>query len=562
VAAGWPQDLGQLTSSSPIVADLEGDWDLEILIGADMQYAWHHDGTEVANGDFDARTNGPFSAAGKETSAKAFQATQAVGDMNLDELVEIANVNWTQDSLFVWDSRTRLLPGFPKWVMGDFNWASPVLADIDIDGFLEVVVWAAGGGRLFAWNHDGTEVADGDNNPATDGVLMRIFGVSFNYASPAVADLDDDIELEIVVAVNLSQDDSGGVYAVNPDGSLVEGWPVFTGETGHPSQVTSSPAIGDLDDDGDPEIVIACERDGGSIFVLHHDGTMDPDWPVLAPSVSPSSRVASPVLADIDQNGVLDVVFPGTDGQLYAWDSSGALKTGFPVAFANLTTQATESTPAIANLDQDPMLEIVFGDETGKLHCFNHDGTLVNGFPIQTGGEVRGTPVVWDTDGDGLTEIVAASNDARVYVWDMPYPFAPVESPWPCFRHDMSNTGNLDSRVLPVGITDPGPAGGASGAMPAAAALHQAVPNPFNPRTTIAFDVPGEASGARPVTLAIYDVGGRLVRQLVDGPLGTGSHRAVWDGRTDLGGAATSGIYFARLRVGDFVGSRKLVLLK
>ena len=62
----------------------------------------------------------------------------------------------------------------------------------------------------------------------------------------------------------------------------------------------------------------------------------------------------------------------------------------------------------VTDVDVDDGAEIIFGDETGKLHCFNHDGTLVDGFPIQTGGEVRGTPVVWDTDGDGLTEIVAA----------------------------------------------------------------------------------------------------------------------------------------------------------
>jgi hypothetical protein len=114
--------------------------------------------------------------------------------------------------------------------------------------------------------------------------------------------------------------------------------------------------------------------------------------------------------------------------------------------------------------------------------------------------------------------------------------------------------------VLPIGIADPG-AAGAPG-LPARPALHPAVPNPFNPHTTIAFDVPGEAASAHLVRLAIYDVTGRLVRQLVDGAVEPGSHAVVWDGRTLRGGGAASGVYFAQLRVGDFTATRKLVMMR
>ena len=80
-------------------------------------------------------------------------------------------------------------------------------------------------------------MADGDGDPATDGVLHRVFGTSFNYTSPAVCNLDVDPFLEIVVAVNLSSDNSGAVYAINHTGSLVPGWPFFTGEPGHNHRV-------------------------------------------------------------------------------------------------------------------------------------------------------------------------------------------------------------------------------------------------------------------------------------------------------------------------------------
>ena len=91
----------------------------------------------------------------------------------------------------------------------------------DVDGDLEIIVWAGRGGRLFGWHHDGTEIVDGDQNPATDGIIIRIYDVSYNYGSPAVGNLDADPELEIVFPVNLSGNNSGGVYAVNIDGNLV-----------------------------------------------------------------------------------------------------------------------------------------------------------------------------------------------------------------------------------------------------------------------------------------------------------------------------------------------------
>ncbi|MCK4408946.1 MAG: T9SS type A sorting domain-containing protein, partial [Candidatus Eisenbacteria sp.] len=86
-------------------------------------------------------------------------------------------------------------------------------------------------------------------------------------------------------------------------------------------------------------------------------------------------------------------------------------------------------------------------------------------------------------------------------------------------------------------------------------------PNPFNPRTTVEYTVatPGH------VTLRVYDLAGRAVRTLVDGDVEVGEHRVVWDGTTDAGQRAASGVYFVRLE--SFDGSKteeatqKLVLL-
>jgi hypothetical protein len=91
--------------------------------------------------------------------------------------------------------------------------------------------------------------------------------------------------------------------------------------------------------------------------------------------------------------------------------------------------------------------------------------------------------------------------------------------------------------------------------------LHQNHPNPFNPQTSIGFDVPAQA-GRVSVRLSVYDVRGQLVRVLVDGAREPGAHTVTWDGRDQRGTAVTSGIYFYRLTAGGFQESRRMVLLK
>jgi hypothetical protein len=88
--------------------------------------------------------------------------------------------------------------------------------------------------------------------------------------------------------------------------------------------------------------------------------------------------------------------------------------------------------------------------------------------------------------------------------------------------------------------------------------LEQNFPNPFNPRTTIRFDLPA----AGPVRLAIYDVAGRLVRVLVEGKIPAGSHEAVWDGRDAASRGMASGGYFARLEAGGKMQTVRMSLVR
>jgi len=90
------------------------------------------------------------------------------------------------------------------------------------------------------------------------------------------------------------------------------------------------------------------------------------------------------------------------------------------------------------------------------------------------------------------------------------------------------------------------------------ASLGQNFPNPFNPATTIAFTL----EAASRVTLSIYDAQGRLVATLVDGARPAGRYEAAWNGTDAAGAPVSSGVYFYRMKAGNTILSRRMVLLK
>jgi hypothetical protein len=116
---------------------------------------------------------------------------------------------------------------------------------------------------------------------------------------------------------------------------------------------------------------------------------------------------------------------------------------------------------------------------------------------------------------------------------------------------ESGNESNAASASQTVGVE--------GAATPIAFALHAAVPNPFALSTSFAYDVP--ASGGA-VKLGVYDISGRMVRALVDGPQSAGRKTMTWDGRDDQGRALPVGLYMMRMQAAGFARMRKLVLTK
>ena len=407
------------------------------------------------------------------------------------------------------------------------------------------MVFASLGRDIYAFRADGSEWLDGDANPATTGVFKRMNG-AFNPGTPALADLLGDGQVAIVYA---SID--GFLYAWNPDGSSLPGFPANLG-----AATLGSVAVGRLDGPQDPPSIVI-PAGNYTLMVRRADGSNRTGFPVSVPTTG-AGISPSPALADMNGDGFLDIVYAATNGRVYVFDRNGAQVPPWTAAsrFSSLTSGATRASAVVADIDGDGWNDVVAGDETGSLAALSGaTGAMLPGFPIALAAEASGTPALCDCDGDGMSEIVAVDHGGTVHVWDYDSPFSPGgPAPWPQFRHDAQRTGSSEPLPEPVGVTP------AAAGPPRTLELGRPHPNPAGAGVHLAYGIPGDQRGAA-IELAIYDLLGRRVRTLVNTPARPGHGTARWDMRDQRGGRVAAGVYMVRLSAGARALTRKVVVL-
>ncbi len=315
-------------------------------------------------------------------------------------------------------------PGFSggKVLPGTANTtASPLLADLDRDGKQEIVVGSSDG-WVYALSANGSLLWQFNAAQAVSAVASLPGGGAIE-ATPAAADLDNDGWPEVVVAVlasyNVAGEYNGGVVVLDHGGTLRPGWPRITldnNRDGHPDGGSSSPALGDLDGDGDLEIVAASLD--MRVYAWHHNGEMVAGWPrFVAETV-----FSSPALADLDDDGCLEVIigvqahdYPPMGlhdgGYLHVYRGDGSEQPGFP----RYVDQTIDSSPAVGDINGDGYLDIVVGTGVwfqGKgfaIYAWDRSGNLLPGWPVSTTGYVLSSPALGDIDGDGQLEVVIGS---------------------------------------------------------------------------------------------------------------------------------------------------------
>ena len=336
--------------------------------------------------------------------------------------------------------------GWPKSVDEDeMKNRSPILGDLDNDGELEIIT--SGMNKIYAWNFDGTNVPSWPVDLNSSGPNMTLPISLYGPASGiAVGNVDNDGKNEVVIAFMFWAKD---IFVFSANGSIKSHWEANVDQAGG----STSPVLVDLDKDGDLEVLVSGYN---KIFIWHHDGnTFGNNWPRMTQEfpVEPLSQVT---VGDINNDGILEIV--AIEGNtIYAWDPDGnPISPNWPITFSNVTFTffgVETQGPAIGDIDGDGNQEIVVVGKDiashGLVFALHPDGTVVEKFPIRFKGNIypTGTPVLADLDNDGDIELTFYLEDGSwfvsprtIVVLDLPSIYKTSKVDWPMLQHDPQRT--------------------------------------------------------------------------------------------------------------------------
>lgn len=406
----FPVPTGRNTPAPVAIEFVYSHDQADIAAGADYLYVLHADGNAPVDADGSGATLGDFTTLGSYYAAGPSIAPLAPG-----QGWSFIGPTFDSQALYVFDQAGQVRPGFPLATL-DPLWSSAACGDIDGDGDMEIVV-GSNGVRVYAVHHDGTEVINGDNNAGTTGVFKQL-SAGPNFCTPALADIDNDGLAEIVF-----NSGNGRVYAWNHDGTDVPGFPIVTNayfsgspaigyldgagdasmdivcvgtndsiyvfesngvrRTGWPkwnrasgTSKSPSPAIADMNNDGYNDIVF--QSTNGYLFVYNRNGTTIPALSAIKyTALTAGVAECSPIVADLNGDGFNDVLLGDEAGVLTAISGqNGTVLPGFPIQLAG----EVRGTPAVGDIDRDGMTEIVVHNWDKNIYVWDYD------FPFQPNG--------------------------------------------------------------------------------------------------------------------------------------------------------------------------------
>jgi hypothetical protein len=508
---GFPLALANTPISPPALVDLDGNGDLETVFSDNG----HHiqviriDGTSLPGWPVDVGTSlsdGPV----------------AIGDMRGDGQLSVL-VGTTDGRVFGYDQTGTALAGFPY----DMPEAAPTYVSIGaLGGPYPRMGVATSDCWIHAFNFRG--VCYGN---------VCISGTT--YSSPAAfGDVDSDGVNEILAA-------SDYYLTARQFWSSSAKYNVIL-----PGAASDAPTLGDIDLDGECEIMVPCNS--GYMCMFDGDGIMHPGWPVRTESETPLTSAA---IAQILQSYEPDLVWAARNWTVEGYYHTGSPMPGWPRS--TTTSWFLYGAPVLDSIN-DSTGDVLIGDRGMQAWGFTNIGRLIPGWPKDAGARIQLSPAVGDIDLDGNAEVVFLTLESMIVV-DVHNPPNSAHFRWPMYGHDPQRTGchNCPEDVTTAVSDDPG-----GGPAITRVALRVPSPTPTTGPTMFTFEIPVR-SQAR---LDIYDLRGRRVRTVWREEVDPGVHACEWNGRDERDRRLSSGVYFAQLQVRgpglNQTVSRKISLLR
>ena len=394
------------------------------------------------------------------TGPGAVQASPALVDLNGDGVLDILAANTAGDVVGFTPSGRVLFRAHDDCSRFCGIFGTPTVADLNRDGRREVIA-SSWNEYIYAWHIDDGSLAAGWPFHVGDS----------SWSSPSVADLDGDGYPEVVVGGDCdgvagqrcTPQRGGYIWVIRHDGKLQPGFPYFS----NGQVVWSSPAIADLNGDGALDIVVGTGTNmdppaGNNVFAVDRNGHNLPGWPT-----HPGGRVmGSPSIGDLNGDGRFDVVVPADDGRIYAWDPSGHLLPGWPRCNANDTNACpipVHGSVALADVMGTGRPQVIHGGEQ-YMRILDSDGTMMANLETIGGtSPMSANAAVASINGQAwIFEAVgwASQNNpppdyGGVWVWHTDHALG--VAPWPTFKQNFARRGTAVG--LPTGpVTNAPPA--------------------------------------------------------------------------------------------------------
>ncbi len=412
---GWRLGIDE---GHPAMADIDADGQMDLLIGVYDGSLQHFEQSQVDAESFS------FVQYNCNDIDVGVYATPAFTDLDDDGLLDLiigeldGNLNHYEQTAENMYDFTLVNDNINNINVG--NGSSPCISDLDMDGQLDLLIGSLSGSL---YHYEQKSANPGEWMLITENVNVDVSTVKV-AVKPIVTDLDHDGLFDLVLGGNYNdiayyEQDAAGSATFNLQDARLLDISHYYNSTG--------PCFVDLDNDNRLDVLVG-EADGLYLH-LEQDSVNSADFVLRSKNIlalMDAGSDAAPCLTDLDDDGLVDLIVGEWYGNLNHYEQTAAGSPDFIKISEELgeTDVGTSSTPAIADLDNDGLFDLIVGERDGTLNHFEQDEDNPDRFTLLAENfngiklEQYSAPCLTDLDGDELIDMIVGENGGKLYLYE------------------------------------------------------------------------------------------------------------------------------------------------